>query len=65
MPATNTFDGTASQGNGMLQDVTLGLTWFWNVHTKMQFNWIHAMLDNTTTGNSTADLFVARVQVDY
>ena len=65
VPATNTFNGTASQGNGMLQDVTLGLTWFWNVHTKMQFNWIHAMLDNTTTGNSTADLFVARVQVDY
>ena len=65
VPATNTFTGTASQGNGMLQDVTLGVTWFWNVHTKMQFNWIHAMLDNTTTGNSTADLFVSRVQVDF
>lgn len=63
--ATNTFNGTSSQGNGMLQDVTLGLTWFWNVHTKLQFNWIHAMLDNTTTGNSTADLFVSRIQVDY
>ncbi len=42
-----------------------GLTWFWNVHAKVQFNWIHAMLDNTTTGNSTADLFVSRVQVDF
>lgn len=63
--ATNTFTGTSNAGNGMLQDVTLGLTWFLNVHAKVQFNWIHAMLDNTTTGNSAADLFVSRVQVDF
>lgn len=65
VPATNTFTGTSNQGNGMLQDVTLGLTWFWNVHAKVQFNWIHAMLDNTTTGDSAANLFVSRVQVDF
>ena len=63
--ATNTFTGTSKAGNGLLNDSTVGLTWFLNAHTKVQFNWIHAMLDNTAKGFSTADLFVSRVQVDY
>ena len=63
--ATNTYTGTSKAGNGTLQDVTLGITWFLNTHTKIQGNWIHAMLDNTARGPSNADLFVSRVQVDY
>lgn len=66
--ATNSFTGSATSGaagNGVLQDTTLGLTWFLNVHTKVQGNWIHAMLDNTARGFSDADLFVSRVQVDF
>ncbi|MDB5344579.1 MAG: porin [Schlesneria sp.] len=66
--ATNSFTASAAkgaQGNGVLQDTTLGLTWFLNTHTKVQFNWIHAMLDNKYKGFSTADLFVSRVQVDF
>jgi len=63
--ATNTFTGTSKAGNGTLTDTTLGLTWFLNQHFKLQFNWIHAMLNNTAKGFSTADLFVTRVQVDY
>lgn len=63
--ATNSFTGTSKAGNGVLQDTTLGLTWFLNVHTKVQFNWIHAMLDNTARGKSDADLFVMRFQVDF
>jgi phosphate-selective porin OprO/OprP len=63
--ATNTFNATSKAGNGVLQDTTVGLTWFLNVHTKVQFNWIHAMLDNTAKGNSDADLFVMRFQVDW
>jgi phosphate-selective porin OprO/OprP len=63
--STNTFTGTSKAGNGTLNDSTVGVTWFLNVHTKMQFNWIHAMLDNTATGWSQADLFVTRVQVDF
>jgi phosphate-selective porin OprO/OprP len=63
--ATNTFTGTSKAGNGVLNDSTIGLTWFLNVHTKVQFNWIHAMLDNSAKGFSTADLFVTRVQVDF
>ena len=63
--ATNTFTGTSKAGNGILNDLTLGLTWYLNMHTKVQFNWIHAMLDNSAKGSSTADLFVSRVQVDF
>ncbi len=63
--ATNTFTGTSKAGNGILQDTTLGITWFLNTHTKIQANWIHAMLDNSARGWSQADLFVSRVQVDF
>lgn len=63
--ATNTFTTTSKAGNGVLQDVTLGVTWFLNVHSKVQFNYIHAMLDNTARGYSDADLFVSRVQLDF
>ena len=62
---SNTFSATNKAGNGLLQDTTVGLTWFLNAHTKVQFNWIHAMLDNTAKGFSTADLFVSRIQVAY
>lgn len=64
-PDANTFTGTNKAGNGVLTDSTIGLTWFLNAHTKVQFNWIHAMLDNTAKGFSSADLFVSRVQVDF
>ncbi len=66
--ATNTFTGSAAvgaQGNGVLQDTTLGLTWFLNAHTKLQVNWIHAMLENEVRGFSDADLFVGRAQIDF
>ena len=62
---TNTFTGTNKAGNGVLNDSTLGLSWFLNAHTKLQINWIHAMLNNTAKGFSTAELFVSRVQVDF
>jgi phosphate-selective porin OprO/OprP len=76
-PTNMTYLSGNGFGNGTLHDVTFGLTWFLNVHTKLQFNWIHAMLDNAgypatptpgvqaTSGDSTADLFVTRFQVDF
>jgi phosphate-selective porin OprO/OprP len=66
--ATNTFTGSAKTGaigNGTLTDTTLGMTWFLNKHSKFQFDWIHAFLNNTAKGFSQADLFVTRVQVDF
>lgn len=63
--ASNTFTGTSNSGNGILHDATIGVTWFLNAHTKLQFNWIHAMLDNSFQGRSSADLYVTRIQVDF
>lgn len=61
-----------AQGGGQLNDATLGITWFLNTHTKLQVNWIHAMLDSQNSraggpngGFSTANLFVGRAQVDF
>ena len=62
---TNRFNTTSNAGNGVLNDTTIGATWFLNVHTKVQFNWIHAMLDNVVRGDSTANLYVTRAQVDF
>ncbi len=62
---TQYLAGSNGAGNGFLTDTTLGMTWFLNAHAKVQFNWIHSMLQNTAKGNSLADLFVTRVQVDF
>jgi phosphate-selective porin OprO/OprP len=64
---TNTFTAgaTGRAGNGTLTDTTLGVTWFLNAHTKLQFNWIHCMLDNVVKGYSIADLWVSRFQIDF
>src|SRR5262245_20589677 len=69
---TNLYNAPASKGavgNGTLTDTTLGLTWFVTAHSKFQFNWIHAFLNNSSPGKvnrfSQADMFVTRVQVDF
>lgn len=59
------LNGTSDLGNGILNDTTLGFTWFLNAHTKFQGNWIYCMLNNRDTGRSTANLFVSRIQVDF
>ena len=66
--ATNTFTGSAATGaagNGAANNATLGGTWFLNSFTKVQFNWIHSMLNNRAKGYSLMDLFVTRFQVDF
>jgi phosphate-selective porin OprO/OprP len=66
--ATNLFNGSAATGaigNGTLTDITVGGTWFLNKHTKWQFDWIHAFLNNKANGFSQADLYVTRIQVDF
>ena len=56
---------TNSSGNGSLNDSTVGMTWFLNAHTKVQFNWICAMLENRDKGFSLANLYVTRLQIDF
>lgn len=50
---------------GKLQDVTLGLNWYWNPYTRVSFNYVHAMLKRGPELNSTADLFVTRFGFDF
>jgi len=50
---------------GRLNDVTLGINWYLNPRTKFQFNYIHAFLDSPTFGDSDADIFAWRGQVDF
>lgn len=57
--------GTSAAGTGLLQDTTVGLNWYWNANTRLMFEWIHAMLDNTARGYSQADLFATRFHIDF
>ncbi len=50
---------------GRLSDMTLGLNWYLNNYSKVQFNYIRTFLDNPTHGKSTADIFGLRAQVDF
>ncbi|MCA9138306.1 MAG: porin [Planctomycetales bacterium] len=53
---------------GRLNDITAGLNWYLNPHTKFQFNYIYAMLDKPTApgaGSSEAGIFAMRAQVDF
>lgn len=50
---------------GRLNNLTAGLSWYWNVNTMMQFNYIHGFLDNQNVGNSQYDLYATRFQVAF
>jgi phosphate-selective porin OprO/OprP len=50
---------------GTLNTSTLGLNWYLNKFTKFQFNYIHAFLNSPVNGDSDADVFAVRAQVDF
>lgn len=50
---------------GRLTDFTFGLNWYLNNYSKMQFNYVRAFLDSPTQGNSAADIFGLRAQLDF
>ena len=50
---------------GRLHDLTLGLNWYLNKYTKMQFNYVRASLDGPAGSDSLANLAVVRAQVDF
>ena len=54
--------GSSSVGAGLLNDTTCGLTWFLNQHTKMQFNWIHALACPSDQTIYAADMNNWRIQ---
>jgi phosphate-selective porin OprO/OprP len=48
-----------------LNDLTFGVNWYLNKHTKFQFNYIHAFLADPVFGDSNADITAVRAQVDF
>ncbi len=61
---------------GRLNNITAGLNWYLNPHTKFQFNYIYSMLDAQAgagpipdtpagVGDSSAGIFAMRAQVDF
>lgn len=50
---------------GSMNESTLGLNWYWNPYAKVQFCWMHCMLNDDATGDSTADIFASRFQLEF
>lgn len=48
-----------------LTNFTVGCNWYWNRYTKLQFNWIHSRLNDVAIGDSEANTFAARAQIDF
>ena len=55
----------ADINGGRLTDFTVGCNWYWNRYTKMQFNWIHSRLNDDVIGDSRANAFAIRAQLDF
>jgi len=60
----------ANPNPGILNESTLGLNWYWNQYSKMQFDWVHTMLSSqyVVPGNrhfSVMDAAVIRYQVEF
>ncbi|HUT13350.1 MAG TPA: porin [Thermoguttaceae bacterium] len=54
-----------------LNDLTLGVNWYWNPYAKLMFNWIHPFAHNSPAAdppglvNADGDVFAMRLQVDF
>ena len=59
-----------SDVNGQqLNDLTVGVNWYWNPYTRMMFNWIHPVAKNSlVTGlasDGEGDILAMRLQFDF
>ena len=50
---------------GRVHDATLGVNWFLNHNTRLQFNAIRSFLDRAPEGKSQANIYAARLAVDF
>ncbi len=50
---------------GRIQDLTCGLNWHLNRFTRIEFNYIHAILDRPVGNYTDTDIFGARAQFDF
>lgn len=56
-------EGTVTGGE--MNNVTFGVNWYLNDHTKFQFNYISSDLNRAPVGDSHTDIFATRCQVDF
>lgn len=56
-------------GGGRQTDLTAGLNWYFNPTTRLMFNYVRARVQNRTNppvlDNGTANIFQARLQIDF
>ena len=50
---------------GVLNESTVGINWWWNRYTRLQFNWIHSMPNLLGYGLAPFDIFGTRFQVEF
>ncbi len=50
---------------GQMTDLTLGVNWHWNAHTRVMFEWIHPFLNRNDIGAAEADILGMRMQFDF
>lgn len=50
---------------GMTRDLALGLNWYLDKSTKLQFNEIHAFLDERIKGRTETNVLALRAQIDF
>jgi phosphate-selective porin OprO/OprP len=55
----------ASPSRGVLNESTVGVNWWWNRFTRVQFNWIYSVPDYPGTGAAPFDIFGTRFQVEF
>ena len=48
-----------------LTDLTVGCNYYLNKFTRFQFNWIHSRLNDVVLGDSNANAFAFRAQIDF
>lgn len=48
-----------------LQDLTLGLNWYWNPYARAKFNYIRAFLDDPLFGKSATNIYGVRIDFEF
>jgi phosphate-selective porin OprO/OprP len=57
--------GATSGGRGQLNDVTVGLNWYWTPHTRWMVNYIHAFGDRADVGQNDTDILGLSLRFDF
>lgn len=54
-----------SPNAGILNETTVGVNWWWNRFTRVQFNWIHSMPNYVGYGYAPFDIYGTRFQIEF